>query len=328
MDNMKFTTIDRVFAKLGRDLRGTDLHETDIIEWIGECMEEFRISGIVEQAVCFSEVKHNEALMPEHLNHVLQIAKYNYYEEENNTCIIPKEVIEEVTKECAENLSNCYTEPLDGNGKPIFDDYAPAYIPKFDMQWQYIPWNSSPYYLNSFTPVRLANSTFFNTIVCKEKNQQVYENCSDQYTIIEGLERKFRFSFQTGYVAIAYTRTRLDPKTGYPLVPDDKTFLDAITYYIKWKIMEREEWRGRQGASRLAQDNERKWVKYCSQAKSKIKMPQTLDDYQDLLESSFDMIPDHNKYYGFYGGLGQKQDRQYADPDSRNRRFFIRSHGG
>lgn len=327
MDNIRFTTIDRIFAKLGRDIRGTDLHETDIIEWVGECMEEFRMSGIVEQAICFSEVKNFEALMPEHLNLVLQIARYNNYEEEDNSCILPKETIQEVTEQSVENSDSCYTEPLDCEGNPIFDDYRPSYIPHFDMQWQYIPWTTSSYYQNNFTPVRLANNTFFNTVVCKEINQQVYESCEDEYTIIEGYERKFRFSFQTGYVAIAYTRTRLDRKTGYPLIPDDKTFIDAIVYYIKWKIMEREDWRGRQGAARLAQDNERKWLKYCSQAKSKAKMPQTLDDYQDLMESSFDMIPDHRKYYGFYGNLGKQQSRKFTDPDARNRRYFINPHG-
>lgn len=326
MNNIKFTTIDRVFAKLGRDIRGTDLHETDIIEWIGECMEEFRMSGIVEQAICFSEVNNFEVIMPQHLNLVLQIARYNNYEKEEKKCVLPKKVIQEVTEESVESKT-CYSEPLDCEGKPIFDDYRPSYIPHFDMQWQYIPWTTNTYYQNNFTPVRLANNTFFNTVVCKESNQQIYDSCTDEYTIIEGFERKFRFSFREGYVAIAYTRTRLDPKTGYPLVPDDKTFIDAIVYYIKWKIMEREDWRGRQGAARLAQDNERKWLKYCTQAKSKAKMPQTLDDYQDLMESSFDMIPDHRKYYGFYGNLGQKQSRKYIDPDRRDRRYFITPYG-
>lgn len=325
MENMKFTTIDRVLARLGRDLRGTDLHETDIIEYIGDCMDEFKISGIVEQATCFSEVKNFECEVPKHLNLVLQIARYNNYEEEDDTCVIPKETIEEVSQKSVEDSQSCFSEPLDCEGNPIFDDYCPAYIPHFDMQWQYIPWTSCNFYRDNFTPVRLANNTFFNTVVCKEKNQQIYQSCEDEYTIIQGMERKFRFSFETGYVAIAYTRTRLDPKTGFPLVPDDNTFLQAISYYIKWKIAERMFWNQRQGAKSLSEDNERKWLKYCRQAKNKIKMPQTLDDYQDLMESSHHMIPRTRRYYGFFGELGREESYKYKDSAGRNkyRRYFL-----
>lgn len=327
MENFKFTTIDRVFAKLGRDMRGTDLHETDIIEYIGECMDEFKISGIVEQSVCFSEVKNFEAEIPDHLSLVLQIARYNG----DTPCVLPTETIKSVTEESVNTESTedetCYSgTPVDCEGNPIFDDYEPSYIPNFDMQWQYTPWITSDFYQNNFSPVRLANSTFFNTMVCKEVNQQVYQSCENEYTIVQGIDRKFRFSFQEGYVAVSYTRTRLDPKTGYPLVPDDNSFINAIVYYIKWKIAEREWWRGRQGAQSLSQDNERKWIKYCGQAKSKAKMPQTLDDYQDLLESSHQMIPDHRRYYGFFGKLGREENKKYLDPDGRNKmsRYFLR----
>jgi hypothetical protein len=324
MENMRFTTIDSVFAKLGRDIRGTDIHESDVIEYIGECMEEFRIAGIVQQAVCFSEVHDHEADIPQHLNLVLQIARYNHYEGPGDKCVIPKQDIIQITEESKEQEKGCSTIPVDCSGNLLFDDYAPAHVPCFDMGWQYNTWTRSGFYIDNFTPVRLANSTFFNTIVCKEANQQVYRTCADEYTIIQGSGyRKFRFSFKDGYVAIAYTRTRLDRKTGYPLVPDDISFLNAIVYYIKWKLKEREAFIGRQGARTIAEDNRRLWEKYAGQAKSKIKMPQTLDDYQDLLEDSHHMIPKHRRYYGFYGELGREERKKFLDPDGRNRTNYL-----
>lgn len=300
---MEYTTVDRILAKFHRDLRGTDINESDAIEWIGEALEFLKVPQIQEQAVAFIEVKNNEAYLPVGLHLILQIARNNDWGPENEDAIaIPAEVVEEVTQE-----ESCNPIP---------------YKPYFDMQWQYINWTTSSYCQQKYTPVRLANNVFFKSLVCKEKTPYT-GSVQDEYTIVGVTDKKLRFSFSEGQVAIAYLKNALDENTGYPLVPDNIRHQTAITYYVKWKIAERFDWAGREGWSSKADKAEQKWLKYVKQSNNYMKMPKTLDDYQDLLEESHHLIPKQKRYYNYFGNLGRPEDRRFNDPDNRNNNYGL-----
>ena len=95
-------------------------------------------------------------------------------------------------------------------------------------------------------------------------------------------------------------------ETGYPVIPDEIEFITAITYYIKWKMAERLRWSGREGFNLEAQDAEQKWMKYMRMALNKMKMPKGIDQHQNMLEQTFYLIPNHRKYYGFFGKIDRK----------------------
>lgn len=299
---MEYTTINTILSKFHRDFRDTDINETDAIEWIGEALEFLKVPQIQEQAVTFIEVNNYEANVPKGLQLVLQIARNNEWQEETKDSeIITKETVEEV-----DNSETCTNDI--------------PYKPYFDMQWQYLNWTQCNYYIQKFTPVRLANHTFFNSLVCKEKSP--YENFGeDEYSIVGTVNKKFRFSFEKGQIAISYIKNALDIETGYPLIPDNISYITAITYYIKWKMAERLAWDGRESYARLAQDSERLWLKYARQGKNFMKMPKTIDQFQNLLEQSHYLIPRHKRYYNFFGNLGREEDRKFNDPDYRNKSY-------
>lgn len=309
---MEYTTVGRIFNRLYRDLRETNLNESDVIEWIGEALEFLKVGESQEQAVAFLEVRNYQAIVPKGLQTVLQVARNNSYEE---NCVTPADV---ATTTEEETLSDKVF--LDCNGKPIVDYEIAYYRPYFDLQWEYDPWMRSSLYQEQFTPVRLANHTLFKTLVCRESGyENLYAGRSDEYTIVGTQDKKFQFSFETGSVAVSYLRTAMDTETGYPLIPDQISFITAITYYVKWKIAEWWAWNSRDGAIGLANDNERKWLKYVKQAKNWAKMPKTIDQYQNLLEESHHLIPRLKRYYGFFGNLGREEDRTFNDPDYRKK---------
>lgn len=315
---LQFTTVDRVLAKVHRDLKGIDLNETDAIEWIGEALEFLKVPQVQDQAVAFIEVNNYEADLPQGFQMVLQIAKNNQWKpEEKNSCCLPKDIIEQVVVEEEQTTEDC---------DECYSPFAECYQPYFDMQWQYINWTTHKYYKEEFTPVRLANNTLFNSIVCKEINHKdIYENCGsniDEYTIVGTTNKKLRFSFKEGYIAMAYIKNAIDNETGYPLIPDNISYVTAITYYLKWKMAEMMTWNGREGFARLAQDNERLWLKYARQGKNYMKMPKSIDQFQNLLEQSHYLIPRHRRYYGFFGNLGREENRNFNDPDFRRRMRF------
>lgn len=326
MQELTFTTVDRVLSKLNRHIKDTDYNETDIIEMIGEALDFMKVYGSQEQAVYFAEVKNHEVQVPPGFQMVLQIARNNNFSESDSSCYCPNSTEEEEVDAptLKQNFNLCYSEnpandagypiPLDKNGKPLTDYDVAYYRPFFDLQWEYKLWNQSSMYQTRFSPVKLANHTFFDTLVAKESGfADLYSNCSDEYTIVglmEG-EKKFRFSFETGQVAIAYLKTAIDRKTGYPLVPDNISYLTAVQYYIQWKIAEALDWEGRAGFGVKADKYNRQWIKYCRQGKNFVKMPKSADQLQNLLEGSHSLIPNNKQYYKFFGDLGQFNERNF-----------------
>ncbi len=287
--NQGFVSVDRIISKLHREIKGLEASEMDLVEWIGEALEFLKAPNLNEQCVDFIKVENFECSLPIGLQSILQVAKNNVYTEVGFIC------------PCNNSLQESGCE---------CQDY-------WNMKLEYANWISSSFFTDYFTPVRLSQNSFFNSIVCKEKRDIPYQSCRDKYTIVGTTERRLRFSFQEGEIALSYTRNAIDEETGYPLVPDNISYTTAISYYIRWKISENLQWNGREGFTSLAQDYERKWLKYCKQAKNYQKMPKTIDDYQDLLEQSHYLIPRLNKYYGFFGNLNTQEIRVFNKPENR-----------
>lgn len=300
MSELQFTTVDRVIAKLHAAIRGTEINETDLIEWIGDALALLKTPQIQEEALAFLEVKNHHADMPEGFQMVIQIARSNNWvkNSEGNCNICPKEVIEKIEEKPSLESVPVVTD-CQGN---LIGDYEYAYYrPKFDLKWEYDPFYRSNYYRTNFTPVRLANSTLFNTLVCKNRDKVVYTGNEDEYTIVGTLKKRLRFSFKEGFIVMAYYKNAIDLETGYPLVPDNVNYINAIIFYLKWQIASLHVWNKREGYERIASDAEQKWLKYATQAKNWAKMPKSIDQYQNLLEQSYQLVPRHSRYHRFFG---------------------------
>ncbi|ALN97141.1 hypothetical protein [Flavobacterium phage FpV4] len=315
MQKFQFVKIDSILSKFQRDFKGIDINEDDAIEWIGEALGFMKIVSASEEAIAFIEVKNYHASIPAGLHYITQIARNNDWEkpEDTNGCAANTIAqIETETKCCDEqqpkHLSN---EQL----SVTWDEEQSQYVVELNLPLSFQNWISSTYKKAKYTPVRLANHSFLNTLVCKEKDMEdVYcRDCKDrdEYTIVQD---QLRFNFQTGFIALAYIRQMIDNETGYPMIPDDESARAAITYYLGWKIKEMEAWNHREGAMQLAQIAEQHWLKYIKQFKNKAKMPTGVDQYQNLMEQSNYLIPNHNRYYGFFGKLGTAENRTFNGP--------------
>jgi hypothetical protein len=323
----QYVTVDTILSKYLRDFRGVELNEDEAIEWIGEALGFMQMASASEEAIAFLEVKNYQAALPNGLHYIIQVAKSNSWASTEPETCTPEVIVQDLVPVTDPDPLACYggwtsnLVAVDAKGDLIGDQEIAYYRPYFDLQYEYLGWAQSKLFRTKFTPVRLANHTFFNTLVCQtDENAGLYGESNttgkDEYTIVGD---QLRFSFQEGYVAVAYLRQRVDHETGYPMVPDDESAKAAITYYLGWKTKEREAWNHREGAMQLAQVAEARWLKYIKQFKNKAKMPWGTDDYEDLMEQSNYLIPRTKRYYGFFGKLGQAEDRIFNDPNFTNK---------
>lgn len=322
-NKVAYTSVDTILAKFSRDVGTSEVNESDLIEWIGEALGFLSVAESLQEAVAFLEVKNHTTIVPLHMKYVVQVAKNNSWKKEEMSC---KNVVEELTCDCKESNESSHScnkcgsrntfVLTDCQGQLLDDDYEIAYYrPFFDLQYQYFDWVYSNYYRNTFTPMSLSNHTFFSSVVCKDNfvdQHKIYSSSADEYSLVGDFpSMQIRTSFKEGQIALSYLKTATDSVTGYPLIPDDISHITAISYYIKWKLAERYRWSGREGFRLEAEDAEMKWLKYVRQANNKLKLPQGIDDYQDLMNESLYLLPRHNRYKNFFGNLGKPENRLY-----------------
>lgn len=326
----KYTSIDRVFSKIYRDVGIENIDESQVIEWAGEALEHIGAITLYEEAIAYLEVRNHQAELPIGLHSIIQVARNNKWENTDKIC--PANVILDcpictdtscklTEEEVLNSESKCDIEDtplvLDCDGKIVGNYELAYYRPYFDLQYWYKDWKNSKLYQTDFTPVRLANHTFFGTLV-EQEDESVYSktrgSIQDEYTIVENM---IRTSFKEGGIVISYNRQKIDPETGYPMIPDEVSVIQAITYYITWKYMQRMWYMGREGYSDKMQYAEKQWIWYCRQAGTKSMMLKGIDEHQNFTESRFQFIPSHKRYFGFFGKLGRSSNLNFGRNNGR-----------
>jgi hypothetical protein len=320
MKEVTYTTVNRIFSKLSRDLGIDDFSEVDAIEWAGEALEAIDAVTMLEECVEFIEVKNHSIQLPKFTNSIIQIAEHNGddYSETTPTAIV--ESICDITSGAVDPDCGCDTAtkyvPVDETGYPIFIDDVYEWQPYINVQAEYVNWTACDLYKNTWTPVRLADHTFFNSVVCQERDSDLlYSNSKSEYTIVG--DSTLRFSFQEGYVAISYNRQKLDENM-HPMIPDHFAYVTAVTKYITFMMMQRMWYMGRDGYEKRMLKAEADWQWYCKQAGNRALMPKGIDAYQNMLDQSQYLIPRNFRYNQFFKDLGRPEQRKFNDPDNRN----------
>lgn len=103
----------------------------------------------------------------------------------------------------------------------------------------------------------------------------------------------FKTSFETGKLDIVYTSMLLDDD-GFPLIPDDTSYKEALYWYINYKITYGQARRGEIAAS-FYTDAYDKWNWYCNQAGANAMMPD-LTTLENIKRSFISLKPNIYKF--------------------------------
>lgn len=303
----KYTSVESVLAKVVRDYAG-EVNEADAIEMMAEVLDAVQAKRDYEEAVAFVEVKNYKCAAPNGMLNLIQIARNHCFETDPTTACATTTV----TTEEAEGYTPV---ALDCNGTPINGYEIAYYRPYYDLIYEYEGWTRSSIYYNCYSPVRLSNHSFFNSVVCTETRddvKQLYQSSRDEYTFQDPY---FVFNFKEGFVAIAYLRAKLDDR-GYPMIPDNRETREAILQYIRYKNATKKlDMNPADASLRIYQEKtEKDWHWQCMQAKNRNRLPSSLDDFQDILEQRSYLLPQQHRYYGFFGRLNTPESRNWNNP--------------
>lgn len=320
MKHINYVSVDTIISKLIRDLGVDAINEDDIIEWTAEALEAFSSVDLLEEAVAFIEVRNHQFELPKRIDSIIQIARKNNWSRQDESCT-PCNMLNDLQDTLPESSSSCYIGgkcssaddlvPLDCDGSPLFDTELVYYRPYYDFRAEYFDWRNSRYYKEKWTPVTLKNHTFFNSLVCPEESDGLYNNSKDEYSIVGN--KVVRVSFQDGFVAVAYNRYLLDDD-GYPMIPDTYSAKTAVTKYITYKISERNFYANRAGSESRLQKAESDWQWYCKQAGNEILMPKGVDQFENLLRQRNYLLPRNHRYNKFFANLSAPENRIFMNP--------------
>ncbi len=123
------------------------------------------------------------------------------------------------------------------------------------------------------------------------------------YTITPGGWIKTNQS--TGYLMVAYQAIPLD-ENGYPMVPDDESFMEALYWYISMKLMY-PEWKQGRIRDAVYYDARRSWNFCCKQAYGNAMMP-NIDQLESIKNTWLSLVPRvADEHDSFYSNTGAKQ---------------------
>jgi hypothetical protein len=113
-----------------------------------------------------------------------------------------------------------------------------------------------------------------------------------------------KLNVETGYIELAYKAKPTDSE-GYPLVPDDESFMEALYWYIVMKLLY-PEWLGGRIRDVVYFDARHNWNFYCKQAYGKAMMPSG-DKLEALKNQWLRLFPEINTFDTSHATIGDKQ---------------------
>ena len=112
-------------------------------------------------------------------------------------------------------------------------------------------------------------------------------------------------NLETGYIMLAYQAVPTD-NDGYPMIPDDQSFIEAVYWYITMKLLY-PQWVGGQVRDAVYADAKRSWNFYCKQAYGNVMMPNGAAQMEAIKNTWHRLVEEWGEHDSFFSTMGQEQ---------------------
>jgi hypothetical protein len=113
-----------------------------------------------------------------------------------------------------------------------------------------------------------------------------------------------RTNIRNGYIMMAYQAIPTD-SNGYPMIPDDVDFLEALYWYITMKLLY-PEWKLGRVRDEVYYDARRSWNFTCKKAYGNAMMP-NVDQLESIKNQWLRLVPELDEHAGGFATLGERQ---------------------
>ena len=298
----KLTSVKSVIAKVFTDL---DLKEethrvSDMIEWAGDALEKIgafpyfvnKVTGL--EGVPLLEVANYQCKLPCDFYSLIQMT----YSDNQSGPYLPMrystghfETFGDIT-----NVStNLATTPPESD------------IVTYAMEVYDLTYAEAITYLNTNPDKRVLLASMLaagydkvNNLVSNVGNP-LHTTDDITYVITSGY---IKCNVRNGYIMMAYQAIPTDCD-GYPMIPDDISFKEAIYWYINMKLMY-PKWAEGRVRDAVYYDARRSWNFYCKQAYGDALMPNA-DKLESIKNAWVRLIPEIREHSSGFSTLGQEQ---------------------
>jgi hypothetical protein len=295
----KLTSVKRVIAKVFTDL---DLQEgehriTDMIEWAGEALEKIgafpsfinKVTGKDGNPIL--EVVNYQTKLPCDFHSMIQVS----FSENENGPFYPMRYgtgsfdYGKVVNETSSTDAVFPDSSLVTLAMTLYTlDYAAA-LAKI---------NSEP-----ITRSNLNGLLVSMTSQVSAGARDVNLSTTTDYTYII-TSNYIKTNISAGYIMMAYQAIPTD-NNGYPMIPDDVDFLEAIYWYITMKLLY-PQWKQGSVRDQVYYDARRSWNYNCKKAYGNAIMP-NVDQLESIKNSWNRLVPELTEWSSGFSTLGERQ---------------------
>jgi len=287
-------SLKNIISKTIRDLQySKDFPWQNAIEWGAEALQHIGAYGQFEKRCEKIDIQNHRGILPCDFHQLLQVS-YNG---------------KPLSPGTGSFMHLMHTSCFSNNKDTDLSLYEQATIARIELQI-----NSINQQLAVATNVTVIESLNNSLQDLKKELLCVLNRTSTLSPILEkGLDERgtywigdyyIKTSFANGTVFIAYMAIPTDDE-GFPLVPDDISYREAIYRYITMKMMYIEYLRGNINST-IYLDMENKWHWYCKQARATSNMPD-LGMLESIKNQWVRLIPNINQFDTFFNDLNSQE---------------------
>ena len=297
----KNVSVKQVIAKVFADL---DLQEgthrvSDMVEWCGEAIErigafpsfEINVTGLNDVPLLI--LSNYQAQLPANFHKLIQVE----YSSSKSGPFYPMRY-----------GTGSYTNL--GELTTSTDTSVEAVVAESDlvtlaMDIYNLSYEDALNKINTDPDVKATLTAIINTQTYSSPNSigdGAVDNTYDYTYIVVG--NYIKTNIKDGYLLVSYQAIPTDSE-GYPLVPDDASYLEALYWYIVMKLTY-PDWRAGHVRDAVYYDARRSWNYYSKQAYANAIMPNR-DQMESIKNTWLRLIPEIHEHSTGFSTVGQRQ---------------------
>ena len=295
----KFVSVKRVIAKVftDLDLKEGDHRVTDMIEWAGEAVKKIGAFPVLSTKITgkggrpLLEITNYQARLPVDLTSINQVAY-------STTLTGPFYPMTYAAGSFDAGVPNTSIPSAEGEtdvvrDRPIIDLamslYGDTYVEALDR-------------INTYPNIREQLSALLYNVTFPASSRDT-TTLSDPYTYVL-VGDYIKTNLRTGYLMISYQAVPVDDD-GYPMIPDDESFEEAIYWYINMKLTY-PEWKLGRVRDAVYYDAKSSWNFYRKQAYASALMP-NVDQLESIKNAWLRLVPEIDEHNTFFSNLNNRQ---------------------